>query len=572
VTRSKPNDGNKLGGGCLFVFGLAFFLAGMIPGYLAVSSLWQWHQAGKWVAVAAIIQRADLNSSTSDGSTTYEVVGEYSYQFRQGQYSSTAIHFGTGSDNIGSFHQDTYALLRQHQDSGEPMTAWVNPVEPGQAVLVRNMRWGLFAFMMVFPLMFGGVGAVLMGVSIFGASRIKDQNRRQQRHPEEPWRWRPEWSTGEIQCESRSVMWIAIAFAVLWNLISTPLAFMLPAEILDRGNYAAALGLVFPLVGLGLGAWAVRAIIRWRKFGKSTLHMHQLPAPLGGRLQAELRCPTAIDARQLHFTLSNINKYTSGSGKNRSSQEKVLWQDDQSVSLASGTVSFGAVAPISFRLPADGQASDDSNSSDVFMWRLEAAAEVPGVDFAAQFTIPVFDTGEVFAKEAEQSSAGITENGDWQRTAVVVSLTPMGTRYYFGAARQPMMAASVTLFGLVFSGATFFLAREHAWIMSIGFGLFSLLIDYAALTLWFKRSELLANRMRLRVRSGMLSLGQGKEYDSRSLGGVEIKAGTQMGNKRFWDLQATRSSGQPLPLGGNLQSRRDSEALAQHLARSLGLE
>ena len=571
VSKSALIENSGPGGGCLFVFGLVFFLAGMIPGYLAFSSLWQWYQASDWMPVAATIHSAHLSSSTSDGSTTYNVTGSFNYQFEQRDYSSERIHFGAGSDNIGSFHQDTYALLRRHRDSGEPITARVNPASPSEAVLIPDMRWGLFAFMMLFPLLFGGVGAVIMGASMVGANRSKDHSRRQQQHPEEPWRWRPEWATGEIHCQSKNAMWFAIAFALVWNLISAPLAFMLPEEVLDQGNYAAALGLVFPLVGLGLAIWAVRAVIRWRKFGRTSLHMHQLPAPLGGHLQAEMRCPRAIDARQIRFTLSCINKHSSGGGKNHSSKEKVLWQDETTVSLASGSRYMGAIVPVSFRLPAAGRASDDSNSSDEILWRLEARAEVPGVDFAARFTIPVFDTGEDFARVAEQATSSADRAGDWKRTGVVVSLTPMGTRYYFPAARQPMMAGSVTLFGLIFSGATVFLLLEEAWVMTTGFGLVSLLLDYAALALWFKRHELLANRIRLRVRSGLMTLGQGREYDTRSLNAIEISTGAQLGNKQFWDLQATRDSATPIPLASNLAARGDSEALARHLAQSLGI-
>jgi hypothetical protein len=571
VAKRDPSQKQGLGGGCLFVFGLIFFAAGMIPGFLAFSSLWQWYQAGQWTPVSATIESSRLNASTSDGSTTYEVTGRFSYHFQDRDYSSKKIHFSGGSDNIGSYHQDTHALLQRHQRNGEPMTAWVNPDNPYQAVLIRDMRWGLFAFMMIFPLLFGGVGAVIMGVSILGAGRLREENRRQQAHPEEPWRWRPEWATGEINCESKGIMWFAIGFAVVWNLISAPLAFFLPEEIFEKGNTIAALGLIFPLVGIGLAVWAVRAFIRWRKFGKSALHMHQLPAPLGGQLKAELRCPTAIDARQMHFTLSNINKVTSGSGKNRSTRENVLWQDDCSVSLGSTSQHLGARVPVTFRLPADGRPSDESRTNNQVLWRLEANAEVPGVDFAAQFTVPVFDTGETFAAEAQQAIENHEENGDWTRTGVVVSLTPMGTRYYFAAARQPMMATIVSVFGLFFSAATFFLWREDAWFMAVVFGLFSVLSDYAALARWFKRHELMANRMRLRVRSGLFGLGSGKEYPSQVLKGIEVKAGMQSGSKRYWDLVAIREGESQLALGGNLASRRDSEALARHLRQSLGI-
>jgi len=41
--------------------------------------------------------------------------------------------------------------------------------------------------------------------------------------------------------------------------------------------------------------------------------------------------------------------------------------------------------------------SDDSNSNNRILWRLDAGAKVPGVDYFAQFEVPVFRTSETAA-------------------------------------------------------------------------------------------------------------------------------------------------------------------------------
>jgi hypothetical protein len=48
--------------------------------------------------------------------------------------------------------------------------------------------------------------------------------------------------------------------------------------------------------------------------------------------------------------------------------------------------------PVAFRLPADAQACDDTDSNNRVLWRLRLSATVPGVDYVSQFEVPVFRT------------------------------------------------------------------------------------------------------------------------------------------------------------------------------------
>ena len=85
--------------------------------------------------------------------------------------------------------------------------------------------------------------------------------------------------------------------------------------------------------------------------------------------------------------LSCVRPRTTGSGKNRSTPETVLWQDQHQT--AGGMTDAIAVR---FAIPADRRATDDTDPDDQIVWRLNTRAELPGVDFAAQFEVPVFKT------------------------------------------------------------------------------------------------------------------------------------------------------------------------------------
>jgi hypothetical protein len=94
-----------------------------------------------------------------------------------------------------------------------------------------------------------------------------------------------------IAGNTRSNLWKAWLFAVLWNLVSAPLFVLVPREI--ERNPMAAVAVIFPLVGFGSLVWAVMTTLRWRRFGLSRFEMS--PAALGGRCSGTIHTRLALD-------------------------------------------------------------------------------------------------------------------------------------------------------------------------------------------------------------------------------------------------------------------------------------
>ena len=82
------------------------------------------------------------------------------------------------------------------------------------------------------------------------------QNRQQ------PWVRRPDWAAGRIEYSSKGSMIAVWVMALVVLLMSSPLVSSLREEILEKENYIVLVGLVFPILGIGLLTQAIRLTIR----------------------------------------------------------------------------------------------------------------------------------------------------------------------------------------------------------------------------------------------------------------------------------------------------------------------
>src|SRR5262249_2961640 len=101
-----------------------------------------------------------------------------------------------------------------------------------------------------------------------------------------PWLQRKDWSEGRIVSNTRASMRFAWVFTLLWNAVSAPLIVILPRELARKP--IAAIGFLFPIVGVGLMVWAILITMRWRRFGPTYFEMKPLPAAPGGALQGAI--------------------------------------------------------------------------------------------------------------------------------------------------------------------------------------------------------------------------------------------------------------------------------------------
>lgn len=539
--------------GCLILFALPFAVSGLFVGYLAGGNLWTWVEAQDWVETPARILATELETHQDSDSTTYEVTARYEYSWRGQAYIGKRVGLSGGSDNIGSFHQDRHSELAHYLASGEPFRCYVNPEDPSEAILYREMRWGLFALMGVFSLLFTGAGVGMMSAGFWGKRKLTEQEQLEAQNPEAPWRWKRDWSEGRIRTSGNIQFLFPLIFAVFWNLISTPLLFILPREVIDNDNKLALVALIFPLVGLGLAVWAVRAFLHWKKYGDSVFEMSTLPGVVGGTLAG--RILTSVDIRPVSgfdLTLSCIHRVTTGSGKNRSTSERLQWQEVKHIDRE--TLDYDPTRssiPVSFVIPYEAEPTEERSADDETLWRLEARAETRGIDYSAQFEVPVFRTadsrpdfepeesvwGEAESPEevlAELSSENITK--EW--------LPEGGYALDFPPARHKGAATLLTLFTLIWSGFTALLIYLDAGILFPAiFGFFNLLLFLGMLDLWLERRRVECRPEELVLSGGILGLGKSRHIPRSSIAGIKPVRGMQSGKKLYYRIMVETVDG-----------------------------
>jgi hypothetical protein len=336
---------------------------------------------------------------------------------------------------------------------------------------------GTVLFLGLFGLVFGGVGVWMILRAVKGYKSSQQVDERKTQHPDKPWLWREEWASGRIQDSNRSSLSYVWFFAILWNLISAPLSMVLPREILQDRNYPALVGLLFPLAGAGLLIWAIRATLRWKKFGTSLLELETLPGVIGGHLEGILQTPTPLFAEEgFSLKLTCIDRRVTGSGKNRSVNEKILWRERQVIPKERIEAGIqGSSIPLTFQIPYDARETDRKDMDNAILWYVDAEASVPGVDYGAQFEVPLFRTSQsdpdfAPARETEvpEPTAEEPTHTDSHGGITVRPGQRGGTEIYFPPARNVSVAVALTFFTSIWSAVIWFMMTQGAPIFRTG--------------------------------------------------------------------------------------------------------
>lgn len=338
------------------LFGVPFFLGGVIVGaWPMAETLYNWKQTRSWQKVPATVLEVELDRHSRKKATTYQVTVRYRYEFGAGVHESEKIGLGDDdADNVGSWHQDWHRALKRKMRTREPIAVWVNPGDPSQAVIDRDIRWPKLLFMLPFAILFPAVG---IGALWFAWNALRIPASEMESNTVKP---NPEVISSDGGSAAAG-MWI---FASFWGLISFPIA-ILSFLNADIPWFVRVLILLFPAIGIWLFRSAIRRTLAWRRFGSLQLRLApgqpRLGETLAGTIQFE-RFEEPTGEYTLMLVCEQVNSRRRGP-----SSERIWWQERQAQRM-------GDMLHFGFEVPSDMSASQPYGSSH-YRWQLRIKNE-----------------------------------------------------------------------------------------------------------------------------------------------------------------------------------------------------
>ena len=446
------------------------------------------------------------------------------------------------------------------------------------AAPMAGQSWMLAAFGLVFAA-FGFAPLLLL------SRGQKEQSRQEElraRYPDAPWMVREDWAQGRIQSTNQPATIIgAWVFAVLWNLIS------LPSVYFSREAWSTDLRVlivfIFPLVGLGLLVRAGRMTLRRKEFGKTWFEMASVPGVLGKELEGRIWAHFDRPPEQgVVLKLTCCNRTVSGSGKNRTTHEEILWREENTVPLgAIQSAPTASAIPVRFELPADGTETNTENPNNSILWILSAAASVPGVDYNDEFEVPVFRTKE---SPSADSAARMSDSYAPEATLAEVAKAGIrvrptvsgGTEFYFSAARNPAAAVATTVFFAIWSAMVWFIwTLDAPLIFFLVFGFFDALLLLIVLSQWLGTATLTIASGTVTTRRGIAGLAVTRRIPSSQVTGLKLKIGMQSGGRSgtpYYDIRMVLADGKEHTVASEIRDKDHAEWLLAQMRAAMGLK
>jgi hypothetical protein len=332
--------------GLCLLFGLPGGGVAIFASWVAGSTLFNWQSSRDWVRV-----KADLLSYDGTSKIRYRyVMGGVAYEGDRLSVAPLAK-----GDQI-SDDADTRIQVARGQKN--PLMVFVNPADPSQSFVDRELPWTILLILTPFVIGFGavGLGAFWVLTKVLGGDE-----------PEKP-------QEGPRSSDARRGLIHAWVFTVLWNSVAIPAAILAVPQMLERKDYVGLFVLIFPLIGIFVLWAAISATIGYLRRGGARLHLTPENPRAGSAVQGFIAFPRGVSAGQSFKSRLICNRVT-GDGNNRASKIP-KWSKEQT--LRTTQTPGGVRLPFRFEVPADvpGSRRKDGDTAE-YKWRIEATlAEV----------------------------------------------------------------------------------------------------------------------------------------------------------------------------------------------------
>lgn len=551
---------------CL-LFGIAFSVAGLFGGLLPVQGmLANWHKTQSWEPVPARVLDTELKSSRSSKTTTYKVTARYQYDYWGKTYEGTRVGLSdSGWDNIGSWHKDWHERLMRAKAGETPVTVWVNPVRPEQAIIDREIRWMQLVFHIPFATLFPavGIGAFWMLWKTLRAP------------PDGPLPSLPRRNSRRILSDGGNAKRGIWLFAIFWNLLSFPIAGIALADAGRQGGLVWVV-LIFPLVGLYLLYAAVRSTLGWRRFGELTLSLAS-PTPRPGEVvggQVTFDKPAPSDTGYL---VSLVCEQVDTTGED--TRYRTVWQQQKPASRVGETIVFA------FHPPGNLPPSSEKEGNH-HRWQIRVQTEDLALDRAFDIVIGSAAAGDPAAtpvhpppsfERRADGAAGGTRRVDIPPHIAAIGRNGNGLDITYPKGRDKGLVFTLAAVAAVFLLIAVFIPSSgmqallfRLLLLAVGGGL-----AVGAIYCATHERRIGVRRAGLTVDDKWLLGHRTISMTSRELGRIDVSVGMTkvMGNRRtdFYRIVAARRNGNGagVTLGRGIPHVAVAEAIAAEIRSTL---
>lgn len=408
------------------LFALAFggggLYFGLIPLTRTLHAAWE---VTSWQTVPAQVLSSNLQVLSDSDSTTYRARTRYRYEIGGRTYESERLGLDPQgmADNIGHWHRDWSDRLSAARDSGRPLTAWVDPADPSQALLDPGIRWPLLLFRLPFALVFTAVGLVAVWMFVRALTGAGS-----------PSASRPDRRSSASRAQGS--LWF---FAFFWCGIAFPMTALFWLAALPW--WVDVFLSIFSIVGLGMIALAARqSLLAWRFSGSAPRWLPD-PPRAGEPLRVSLTIPDRAvgndsnEPAPRRLRLAHYRVDDSGSG----SSERCVEQFD-AVASAWPEPQGGERWEARFELPADAPAHGSMRAGERVDWRLELLG--PNGKALVSFDVPV--QAAAAGLSASQSLADrFDRRAEWNREFPVSHPTEPDTLQALAEPDRPRLPDAV---------------------------------------------------------------------------------------------------------------------------------
>lgn len=210
------------------LFAVIFGGIGLGAAWATAAMIYDGIRAADWVLVKADVEKRMTYRYVFDGR-----------EYRSGRLGVDRLG---GTDNLDEWNDRMAEYFDTARQARKPIVVWVNPNDPAEAVVDRDIRWALAALYTPFALGFGAIGAGAVWLLLTARRLDKQVKEAIAKRVPAPKTW--------YHPNPRRDLAIFWGVTLLWNGIALPWAVAFIPGIWDSGEWYARYASIIPLAGL----------------------------------------------------------------------------------------------------------------------------------------------------------------------------------------------------------------------------------------------------------------------------------------------------------------------------------